>query len=407
MMADGVEPENTGEGTAGSDLVDPELAALDAALDTLCRTDLGSLADGQIADRVRGLERAQRRLGSAVVSTLAVFEARQLQVADGERSVPTWMARECGTDRAASARELSRARSLRHMPLVAEAFAEGEITAAHVDHLGRARRLSPHAFGRDEQMLVGHAVSLPFAEFRRALDYWRQLAEPDGAEDAADGLRRRREVHASTTLDDAVVIKGFLDPVDGAAFVAELDRLERQIFEADWAEAKERVGDQVRVGDLARTSAQRRADALVEMAVRSRSAPPGARRPRPLVTVLVDYPTLAGRICELSSRVVLTPGQVLPLLEEADIERIVFDGPSRVLDVGETQRLFTGATRRAVEVIDGCCTADGCNEPPERCDVDHIVPWPRGATVQSNGRLRCPDHHENRRRPPPPVDEPP
>ena len=343
-----------------------------------------------------------------MASTLAVFEARQVQVADGQRSVASWMAKECNTDRNQSARELRRARSLRKMPLVAEAYGSGELTAAHVDLLGRARKVSPPVFARDEELLVGYAIDLEFAEFRRAVDYWRQLAEPDDAEDQATRLQQQRNLHASTTVDGAVVINGMLDPVAGAAFVAELDRLERAMFEQDWTEAKERVSDAVRTRDLARTSAQRRADALVEMAHRSRSAPPGSRRPRPLVTVLVDYPTLAGRVCELSTGTVITPGQLLGVLGEADIERVVFDGPSRVIDVGATQRFFRDATRRAVEVIDQHCTERGCDEPAERCDVDHEIPWPAGPTTQSNGRLRCPDHHPNRRRPPsPPSDDDP
>ena len=65
---------------------------------------------------------------------------------------------------------------------------------------------------------------------------------------------------------------------------------------------------------------------------------------RPLITVLVDYPSLAGPVRELADGTVLTPGQIVPLLTEADIERVVFDGPSRLLDVGVRRRLFTGAT---------------------------------------------------------------
>ena len=389
---------------------DPELSDLASTLDALGATDLAGLSDAELADRVRGLEHAQRRLGAAMASTLAVFEARQVQVGDGQRSVASWIAKECNTDRNQSARDLRRARALRHMPLVAAAFTSGELTAAHVDLLARARRVSPPAFARDEQMLVSYAIDLEFGEFRRALDYWRQLAEPDDIEDHATRLFQRRNLHASTTLDGAVVINGLLDPVAGAAFVAELDRLERAMFEHDWAEAKDRLGDTVRTQDLARTSTQRRADALVEMAHRSRSTPPGAQRPRPLVTVLVDYPTLTGRVCELSTGTVITPGQLLGVLHEADIERVVFDGPSRVVDVGATQRLYRGATRRAVEVTDQHCTERGCDEPAERCDIDHIKPWPAGPTTQTNGRLRCPDHHPNRRRPPPPPrdqDHPP
>lgn len=388
----------------------PELSDLATVLDGLCSTDLAGLSDAELADRVRGLEHAQRRLGAAVASTLAVFEARQVQVSDGQRSVASWMAKECNTDRNQSARELRRARALRHMPLVAAAFSSGELTAAHVDLLARARRVSPAAFARDEAMLVGYAIDLAFAEFRRALDYWRQLAEPDDTEDQATRLWQQRNLHASTTVDGAVIINGMLDPVAGAAFVAELDRLERAMFEQDWAEAKQRVSDPVRAQDLARTSAQRRADALVEMAHRSRSTPPGSTPPRPLVTVLVDYPTLAGRVCELSTGTVITPGQLLAVIDQADIERVVFDGPSRVIDIGATQRLFRGGTRRAVEVTDQHCTEQGCDEPAEHCDVDHTIPWPAGPTTQANGRLLCPDHHPNRKRPPPPPsdeDDPP
>ena len=78
-----------------------------------------------------------------------------------------------------------------------------------------------------------------------------------------------------------------------------------------------------------------------------------ARPARPLITVVVDHQSLTGPIRELFNRTVLTPGQIAGLLTEADIERAVFNGPSRVLDLGARQRLFTGATRRAIEIRDG------------------------------------------------------
>ena len=86
------------------------------------------------------------------------------------------------------------------------------------------------------------------------------------------------------------------------------------------------------------------ADALVEMAIRSRTAPNDGLRPRPLLSILVGEATLA-HVCELATGVVLAPGQLLPLLSETDIERIVFDGPDRVMSVSE-RRTFTGAVRR-------------------------------------------------------------
>jgi len=43
-------------------------------------------------------------------------------------------------------------------------------------------------------------------------------------------------------------------------------------------------------------------------------------------------------------------------------ERVVFDPASRPIDVGRTQRLFSGATRRAVGVSDRTCLHDYCDQ---------------------------------------------
>ena len=101
--------------------------------------------------------------------------------------------------------------------------------------------------------------------------------------------------------------------------------------------------------DLSRTPAQRRADALVEMATRSALVGTDAPRPAPLFSVLVDWPTLSGRVCELAEGIVLAPGELVDWFGSADLERAVM-GPKGRIEVGTTRRLFSGATRRAVEL---------------------------------------------------------
>src|SRR5581483_3979304 len=91
-----------------------------------------------------------------------------------------------------------------------------------------------------------------------------------------------------------------LDPIGGAIVSGELGRLEAELFEAERSEAKARLGRDPLTGELERTPGQRRADALVEMAARSKTAPANGHRPAPLFSVLVDFPTLSGRICELA-----------------------------------------------------------------------------------------------------------
>ena len=83
------------------------------------------------------------------------------------------------------------------------------------------------------------------------------------------------------------------------------------------------------------------------------------------------------------------------------MERVIFDGPSKVIDLGIRRRLFTGATRQAVQLRDRQCVHPSCDTPAERCEVDHIQPYTDGGlTVQDNGRCLCKYHHR-RARPPP------
>jgi len=77
-----------------------------------------------------------------------------------------------------------------------------------------------------------------------------------------------------------------------------------------------------------------------------------------------------------------------------------------VLDVGVRQRLFTGATRTAVELRDLECAHPSCHVRFEDCEIDHITPYEHGGlTVQDNGEPKCPGHHRwhHRRRTPQPA----
>jgi HNH endonuclease len=215
--------------------------------------------------------------------------------------------------------------------------------------------------------------------------------------------RARRDAYLVQSVGGTYLGTMTLDAISGTIVATEHQRLERTLFESDWAEAKERLGREPLPHELERTSAQRRADAFVEMATRSATAPAGGRRPAPLFSVLVDFPTLSGRICQLANNTVVTPGSLLPWIEEADIERAVFT-PGRRIECSETSRLFTGATRRAIELRDRECQHPYCDVPADRCQADHIIEYSKGGlTTQENGRLLCGHHNrQGDQRPPPP-----
>jgi hypothetical protein len=317
---------------------------------------------------------------------------------------PAYVAARCRMPKGVAKRMVANGHALQRMPEVAEAFDAGEVGPEHVAVLAAAQQLSPRSFEKAESELVDDARRLRYDTFMRRVKYFEQLAEPDEVEVRARTAYEERRLHASRGFEDRVEVDGSMDPIGGGIFLNELERLERMELESDWADARARLGDRATAGDLRRTPAQRRHDALVDMAKRSAAMPPGAKRGRILLSVLVGDETMHGRICELADGTVVTPGQVVPLLHEADVERAVFGPEGRVIDLGRRSRVFVGGARRAAQLSDLECTEEGCDVRHERCEVDHVVRWEHGGpTDQDNARLRCPTHHPGRRRAPPRI----
>ena len=354
--------------------------------------DVDALDDQQLHELVVGSHRAAARLAAVRAKLIAAWDARGVWGSNGARTPAVRLRNDCKISSESAAVELRRARKLRSMPHTLAALAAGEISVDHVDLLGRANYGTRQTcFAESEEMLVGHCRRLRFPEAEHVVAYWRQHADAVGADDDAQRLHEQRRLSAARTYDGSVYLRALLDPIDGTIFLTELTRLERQLYDTEQS-----------AGELVRTPGQRRADALVEMATRSASTPAGAQRPRPLYTVLVGYETFAGRICQLDDNTVIAPGQLLGGLSAADVERVVFDNPDRVIGVSARRR-FTGALRRAVQVRDRHCQhPSGCDIPAPACDIDHIIPRSRhGPTSQTNGRLLCPTHnrHPDKRNP--------
>ena len=378
------------------EVTDP-LGMLKTAIDAVCAADPACFSDREsIAD----LYRQFSRLECAVTRATAAFDAHRDWEEDRARSASGWLSTKTHVPKALARRRVLLGRQLRLMDLVEKAWLAGDIGWAQADLLARARTPGrAETFVRDEELLVSQATELRYRNFQRALDYWCYRASPDESEHEADDDYKARELHLSDGMRGTKLLGGTLDPIGGAIVAGELSRLEEDLFAEDWAEARQRVGPDACAVDLRRSAAQRRADALVEMARRSGAMPEGARMPEPLFSVFVNYETLVGPMCELANGTVVTPGSLLRYLDEAWIERVVFGPPSRVIDLGKKRRLFSGATRRAVQVRDRECFHEFCDIPAEDCQVDHIEPFAAGGlTTQDNGRPACGFHNRDRHR---------
>ena len=388
---------------------DMELEKFADALEALIASGAENYGDGE---SIEALHHMEARFESFMTEATAAFEQSEQWAAAGAKTAASWISSTCRIPRAAAKNRVRLARTLRHLPMVAQAWRDGAIAQDAARAIASVRRHRTEAsMARDEEMLVTQAKELGFEDFSRALAYWKQLADPDGAE--ASDLERQasRDVFLTSSVNGMWLGQMTLDPLNGAIVANELNRLEHDLFEADCAEAKERLGRPGRIDELTRTSGQRRADALVEMATRSRTAPAEGLRPAPLFSVLVGFETLHGRICELENGTVLHPSVLEAWMDSAYFERATLSLPDRI-DVSAKSRFFTGGTRRAIELRDRMCTHPHCYEPAENCQVDHIETYASGGlTTQENGRLLCGFHNrlrnqreqkgEQRQRPPP------
>ena len=349
---------------------------------------------GDAGEWVQSLERTLARVESFVTSEIGALDRSGEWREDGARDVTAWLMTRCRLARSSARRQLRRARALDSLPGFGRAWSAGEITGSHVDVVAAIQRCSTADALRDgEDLLVGHARTLRFSSYCRAVAYAEQLADPDGADSSDEERRARRGVQLSQSFAGTWLGSMTLDAISGEIVSGELERIYEEMFTADWARAREVHGREPLVSELERTARQRRADALVEMATRSATAPADARRPAPLFSVLVGYESLHGRICELASGTVVAPGSLVRLLDEAVVERAVFS-PGRRVEIGQRTRLFAGATRRALELRDRRCTHPYCEEPVGRCEADHVRAYSDGGeTTQENGRLLCSFHN--------------
>jgi hypothetical protein len=372
------------------------LELLTHALDAHTSVAPAGLAGGEA---VRAVHRQLARLEAVATRACAAFEREGGWQADGARTASTWLAARCSLPDGTARRRVQLGRELPHLPAVERAWLAGDIGPSAAEVLVRARNeATAERLAVDEAQLVRHARELHPRSFARLVAHWRLAADADGVEAEGAALHQRRRVHLSSSFEGVWILDGVLDPIGGEIVATALARVGEELFRSDWAEARRALGDRATVEHLARSGAQRRADALVELARRALSTPAGARPPRPLFTVHVDHGTLTGRICELArSRTVVAPGSLVDWFAEADVERVVFDGTDRPLGVGTKRRVFTGADRRAVEVRDRECTHPLCDLPGEDCEVDHVVPFAEGGTtVVDNGRLACGFHNRTR-----------
>jgi Domain of unknown function (DUF222) len=388
-------------------------AMLDEALDKMLASDHAFRSASEAAALAGTLERVGRKLDALKVAVVDVVDRNGLYAEDGHASAKTWVAFTCRTSGREAHRRIAFARMFRTLDETACRYRAGQIGQDQVFQLSLAFR-NPrcgHQLIESEALLLEHEQDLTARQFEFAVKHWLSVADAEGIKQRHDSLHKHRDLRITPQFDGGFKIDGTFGPEQGAAIKEMHDRYTDTERLVDWAAAKVEHGDNVTPADLARTEAQRRADAFYAIFVNAASTPAGAQKPEPLVTIIMSEDAyqagladIAGEEvvfdpkryrrwqCETLGGTTLTPGAALAAAMAGHIRRVVI-GASEA-SISQKTRVFTGPLRRLIQTRDTTWVWAGCDIPSDRCQADHITPWRATQdTSAGNGAPLCGRHN--------------
>ena len=289
------------------------------------------------------------------------------------------------------------------MAVVEAAWLAGDMGEAQVAVLAEARRCERRRASRATRPCWWARPDLRYRHFAKH----RGLLVPAGRSRRAPRTRPRptttRRLHLSQSWQGRWFLDGILDPIGGAIFANTLERIEQELFEADWAEAKARVGDERqrhRPGPHPGPAPGRRrggdgpaggGDARGIRDGPSRCSPCSwATRPSPGGSA--SWPAAPWSAP--------APGAVAGrgLGGAGGLRR-----PRPHQERGRAPAALRRGHPAGGELRDRECFHQFCDQPAEDCEIDHVQPCSEGGlTIDENGRPACSWHNRWRQREKPP-----
>lgn len=390
---------------------------------------IDALDDDELRTASASLSRAKARIDGVLMPLARGLHERDVARATGAASTGVLLANDFGGDRPSSARLVRTARHLSNAPATEQALGAGNLLGEQARIIAAAMTRLPYNTPRDdrkrlEQWLIGQADGLSIEDLARAAtrsaEAFRTRAEADAHEDDELAARERRARRKSSFW--------MADNRDGTwrgAFVlpdAEAEAL-RVAVEAISAPRRNHLTREAQADPAAKSGAgpvedpgapstdyvlgdRRNREGRAFAAICSllpADRLPAAGGISAVVTVNVDYDALTGLLGPgtLPSGARISAGKVRQWACTAGIIPQVLGGKPLPLDLGQSQRYFSAAQRRALAQRDRGCVFPGCDRPPQWCEGHHWRdPWtprcpddPHGATDLDNGCLMCAVHH--------------
>ncbi len=257
---------------------------------------------------------------------------------------------------------------------------------------------------RDAGKLTAMASELAPDELVRELEQWGRRVDEERGVDTNEDLRAKRSLVTQKRSTGMTEIVASLDPESAEVVAGALDARVQGEWRAETAD--EHTG---------RTSAQRRADALVGICrdwlngfgaantdgvagdgPKNAATNVSSPKARPHVSVIINLGDLTSKtghgVTERGTP--LSAETVRRIACDAGISLIFTNNKNQIVDVGREQRTFNGAIRKVLVLRDQGCRFPACDAPPSWTDGHHIEHWVNGgSTTTANGCLMCSWHH--------------
>lgn len=423
----------------------------------LDRDALAAMGDEALISAVRAATRDEARMAARRLALVAEVTARQCededdvcahQLIDGWAFAKAQVGAACNLSPWAASKQMRIGQALRdRLPRTAGVFAQGLVSAAVIDAITWRTRLvaDPDALALIDAGIAGSVTAFGTLSERgliEAVDYWVHRFDPCAViRSAAAAKDRCIEFGDRDDPDGVVSFWGRMRVTDATISDARLDELADAVCDGDPRTKRERRADAVAAvlagadrltclcgtPDCAGSGKDPRAGAVTVYVFPEQTpdtghgAPPvpgpgptapaptgptpeapardkAPRREQPAAeSGTPDEPAPAAPAARFGSGAgISVDGAIIParLLAELVAGGATVRTLARAGELGAEPRYRPSAKLAAfVRVRSMTCCFPGCGRPAHRADLDHVTPWPAGATHPGNLRPLCREHH--------------
>lgn len=369
-----------------------KLARINDELDGIQLADYQRQSPADAQQTATELRRLQSRM-----ATHAGAAARAVAATQTSKTASQKLSRRFGNDNRATQRQIRDAETTAKASLAEQAAAAGTISNKHATVIGKALDDLPPDVAADQRTWCEKALIRDAAHYsptdlatrgRRITDQFRPNPEQVDADE--DALLRRQEAiaRAKTSLSlwdnhDGTWSGRFTIP----ALHGRILKTSTDAFTAPRRNHLDPTADPFEPLDKRQGKAF--CSILEHLPVDALPTTGGT----PIqVMVTIGEESLRSRVAAatLATGERLSAGELRRLAANHGIIPMVLGADSVPVDLGRSARVFSKEQRQALAVMDGGCTAPGCDRPPSWCEVQHTDRWANlGETNLDKATLHC------------------